>query len=72
VAYLGFWSKKARKSKKVQEEIEIGSYIGFFLQVPSCMYVFLTCFGMPGICVWFIAHDISFAWRISWIDNKFS
>jgi len=40
--------RRKRKSTKAQEEIKISSY-KFFLQVLSCMYVFLTRFGMHGI-----------------------
>ena len=50
---------------KVQEESEINKYNEFSLQVLSCMYVFLASFGMHGICMWFIGHDLSLAWRIA-------
>jgi len=43
----------------------------FFLQVPSRMYDFITSFGMHGMCMWIIDHDMSLAWRISYIYNLF-
>ena len=55
---------------KAQEDIGIRNYNEIFLQVPICMYVFLTSFGMHDICMWIIiGHDLSLAWRIVWIDN---
>jgi len=37
----------------VEEGIGISSYNGFFLQLSSCIYVFLTSFGMHDTCwVW--------------------
>ena len=53
----------------MQEDIKISSYNGFLLQLPNCMYVFLTSFWMHGICMWIIDHDLSLAWRIAWIDS---
>lgn len=67
-----FGARRQRKSRKVQEDIKIRNYIIFFLQVLGCMYVFLTSFGMHGICMWFIGHDLSLAWRMAWIDSVFS
>jgi len=61
-----------RKSRKSQEDIRINNYNRFFLQVSSGMYVFLIIFGMHDICMWFIDHNLSLAWRISWIDSGFS
>jgi len=56
----------------MQENIGISSYIRFFLQVTSCMYDFLTSFGMHGLCMCFIGHDMSLASSISRIDSGFS
>ena len=55
----------------MQEDIEVNSYKGFCLQVPSCMYEFLASFGMQCICMWFFGHDLSLAWRNAWIDGGF-
>jgi len=52
--------------------VRINNYKGFLLQVSSCMYVFLIIFGMHGICMRFIGHDVSLAWAIVWIDSGFS
>jgi len=47
---------------KAQEDIGIRNYNEIFLQVPICMYVFLTSFGMHDICMWIIiGHDLSLA-----------
>ena len=43
----------------------LDNYIRFFLQVMSCMYVFLTSFGTNGICMWFLAHNVSLAGGLS-------
>ena len=67
-----FGPRRQRKSKKSQHDIEINSYNEFFLQVPSCMYIFLTSFGMHGTCMWVLGYYLSLAWRIAWIDNGFS
>ena len=37
-------ARRKRKRRKAQENITINNYNGFFLQVSSCMYVFLTSF----------------------------
>ena len=50
---------------KAQEDTGINKYNEFFLQVPSCMYVFLTSFGMHGTCMWFFGYGLSLAWRIA-------
>jgi len=47
----------------------INSYNGFSLQVSSCVYLFLTSFGMHGICMWFVGFDLSLAWRMVGIDS---
>ena len=72
VVYLGFGSRRQRKSRKAKEDSGINNYNGFCLQVPSCMYDFLASFGMHGTCMSFLGCDMSLAWRISWIDNGFS
>jgi len=64
-----FGERRKRKSTKAQEDIGINNYNEIFLQVPSCMYVFLTSFGMHAICMWIISHDLLLAWRVSWIDS---
>jgi len=33
------------------------------------MYVSFTSSGMHGICMWFIAYDLSLAWRMDGIDS---
>jgi len=53
------------KRRKVQEDIRINNYNMFFLQVSIFIYGFLTSFGIHGICMWFIGHDLSLAWRIA-------
>ena len=65
-------TRRQRKSRKTQEDIGISSYNEFCLQVLSCMYVFLTSFGMHGICMWFIDHDLSLVWRIALIEIGFA
>jgi hypothetical protein len=50
---LGFWSKKAKEEQESARGHRDQQLHQIFLQVPSCMYVFLTSFGMHGICMWF-------------------
>lgn len=64
-------TRRQRKSRKEQEGIGIRSYNSFFLQVPSCMYVCLISFGMKGICMRSIGHDLPLAWRITQIESGF-
>jgi len=59
-----FLARRKRKSKKVQEGIGINNKNGFCLELLSCMYVFLTSFGMHGTCIWFMGHDLSLTWKI--------
>ena len=64
VTYLGYWSKKAK------EELESARHRDqqlhqICLQVPSCMYVSFTSFGMHGTCMWFLGCDLSLACRIA-------
>ena len=73
VFYTGnFLARRQRKRRKEKEYMGISNYNGFFLHVTSCMYVFLTIFGMHGIRMWSLDNDMSLAWRIAWIDNGFS
>ena len=67
-----FGARSQRRSMKSQEDIGTNNYNGFWLQVLSYMYVFLTSFAMHGTCMWFLGYDISLAWRISWIDSGFA
>jgi len=71
VAYLDSWSKKTKEEKESARGHQDQQLHHIFLQVPSCMYVSFTSFGMHGICMWILGHDFSFAWRIAWIDIGF-
>ena len=71
MAYFGFGARRKRKINKAQEDNEIDSYSGFFLQVLSFMYGSLTSFGMCGICMWLFGYDLLMAWGIAWIDSGF-
>ena len=55
----------------MQDDIGISSYNKICLHVPSFMYVFLTIFGMYGICMWFVGCDLSLAWRMVGFDSGF-
>ena len=55
----------------MRENIKINNYSKFCLQIPSCMYVFLTSFGMHGICMWFANCDLSWAWSVVGNDSGF-
>ena len=72
VAYLDTWRKKAKEEKESSGGHQDQQLHQVCLQVLSCMYVFFTSFGMHGIGMWFIGHDMSLAWRIAWIDNGFA
>ncbi len=72
LAYLEFWSKKAKEEKESTRGHRDQQRQCVFLAGTECMYVFLTSFGMHGICMWFLGYDMSLAWRISWIDNGFA
>ena len=50
VAYFGFGERRKKKCRKTQEDSEIISYNGFYLQVPSCMYDVFGSFGMVYAC----------------------
>ena len=65
-------TRMKRKIGKEQEDIKFSIYIEFCLQLPRCMYVFLTSFAMHGICMCFIGHDFQLAWRFAYIDSGFS
>ena len=66
-----FGARRQRKGRKAQEDIGINNYNEIFLKVPSCMYVFLTSFGMHCTCMWFLGCELSLAWKIIWIDSGF-
>ena len=72
MAYLDIWSKKEKEEKESARGHRDQRLHQIFLQVPSCMYVFLTSFGMHGICMWFIGHDMSLTWRMDGIDSGFA
>lgn len=72
VAYLDAWRKKEEEELESVRGHQDQQLQRFFLQVLNCMYDFLTIFGMHSICMWFIGHDLSLAWRIVWIDNGFT
>ena len=71
VAYLDSWSKKANEDQESTRGHQDQQLHQFFLQVPSCMYVVFTSFGMNEICMWILGHDLSLAWRIAWIESGF-
>ena len=47
----------------MQEDIKININNRFVLHVSSFMYVFLNSFGIDGICMWIVGHDLSLTWR---------
>ena len=69
MAHLDSWIIKAKVEQESARGHRDQQLQQDFLQVPSCMRVFLTSFGMHDICMWIIGHDLSLAWRIAWIDN---
>ena len=69
VAYLDFFSKKVKEEQEITRGHWDQQLQWSFLAGTSCMYVFLTSFGMHGICMWFVGCDLSWAWRMARIDS---
>ena len=69
VAYLDFWSKKEKAEQESTRGHQDQQLHHIFLQVPCCMYVSFTSFGMYGTCMWFLGCDLSLTWRIAQINN---